>query len=170
AVPRAGAERDAYRKHVAALLALGGTSDAAGAADSVIALEAQLAEGALDEAAAGDPARTDHPMTFTELVELAPAVDWASYFDEARLPRADVNVAEPSLLRQLDRSLKATPVAAWRAYLRFALLEAAAPYLSGPFVAESPARGKLRGEHCAATTEALLGDAVGKLYVERYFP
>src|SRR5262249_243312 len=81
AVPRAGAERDAYRKHVAALLALGGTSDAAGAADSVIALEAQLAEGALDEAAAGDPARTDHPMTFTELVELAPAVDWASYFD-----------------------------------------------------------------------------------------
>src|SRR5262249_13061762 len=100
----------------------------------------------------------------------APALDWAAYFDEAKLPRADVNVAEPRLLRQLDRSLRETPVAVWRSYLRFQLLEAAAPYLSRPFVDEAPAKGQPRAQFCAAATEALLGDAVGKLCVERHFP
>ena len=166
-VPRAAAERDAYRRHVAALLKLGGGAEDSG---DVVALESRLAEGALDAAAAGDGAQTDHPTTFAELVELAPAVDWPAYFDEAGLPRADVNVAEPRLLRQLDRSLRETPVAVWRGELRFQLLDAAAPYLSRPFVEESPVKGKPRAEHCAATAEASLGDAVGKLYVERYFP
>jgi len=166
-VPRAAADRAAYGTHVAALLALAG---AAADADAVVALEAQLAEGALDATAAGDPAQTDHPTTFAQLVELAPAVDWPAYFDGARLPRADVNVAEPRLLRQLDRSLRETPVAVWRSYLRFKLIEAAAPYLSRPFVEESPARGKPRAQLCAETTEALVGDAVGQLYVDRYFP
>jgi putative endopeptidase len=167
-VPRAAEERDAYRKHVAAILALGGAAaDGADAADKVIALETQLAEGALDPTA--DPAQLDHSTTSAQLVELAPAVDWAAYFDEAKLPRADVNVSEPRLLRQLDRSLRETPVAVWRAYLRFQLLEAAGPYLSRLFVEESPAKGKPRGQFCAETTEALLGDEVGRLYVERYF-
>jgi endothelin-converting enzyme/putative endopeptidase len=167
-VPRAAAERDAYRKHVAAILTLAGADGAN--ADDVVALEARLAEGALDAAAAGDPAQTDHPTTFARLIELAPAFDWAAYFDEARLPRGDVNVAEPRLLRQLDAALRDTPVGVWRAYLRYQLLEAAAPYLSRPFVDESPAKGEPRARFCAETTEALLGDAVGRLYVERYFP
>ena len=166
-VPRDAAERDAYRKHVAAILALGG-NDGDADADKVVALEAQLAEGALDPAA--DPAQFDHPTTFAQLVELAPAVDWPAYFDEAKLPRADVNVAEPRLLQQLDAALREGPVAAWRAYLRFQLLEAAAPYLSRAFADASAAKGKPRAQFCAETTESLLGDAVGKLYVERYFP
>ncbi len=164
---RETADRDAHRQHVAALLALAGVADGA---DEVVALEAQLARGAPDPAAAGNPARTDHPTTFAELVGLAPAVDWPAYFDEARLPRADVNVVEPELLRQLDRSLREFSIGAWRAYLRFQLLEAAAPYLSRPFVQDSSAKGKPRVRHCVETTEALLGDAVGRLYVDRYFP
>ena len=168
APPREGAERDAYRRHVATLLALAGPG--ADAADEVVALETRLSEGALDAAAASDPARTDHPTSFAELVALAPAVDWPAYFDEAGLPRAEVNVAEPRLLSQLDRELRETPAAVWRAELRFRLLEAAAPYLPRAFVEESSVRGRTRARHCAETTEALLGDAVGRLYVERYFP
>ena len=172
-VPRAAWERDPFRKHVAALLALGGASDAGGAADKadkVVTLEAELADGALFPEAAGDPAQTDHPTTIPQLVELAPSFDWVAYFDEAQLPRSPVNVAEPRLLRQLDRALRETPVAVWRAYLRFELLEAAAPYLSRAFVEESSARGKPRAQLCTETTEALVGDAVGRLYVERHFP
>ena len=170
AVPPADGDRDAYRRHVATLLALGSTPDPARAADEVVALEARLSDGALDAAAAGDPAQTDHPTTFTELVALAPAVDWPAYFDEAGLAREDVNVAEPRLLRQLDAALRETPPAVWRSCLRFELLETAAPFLSRPFVDASPAKGKPRARHCAETTEALLGDAVGRLYVERHFP
>ena len=85
-VPRAAADRDAYRKHVAALLALGGAAEGADAADEVVALEAQLAEGALDAAAAGDPAQTDHPTTFAQLVELAPAVRLGRVLRRGRPP------------------------------------------------------------------------------------
>ena len=171
-LPQDTHDRDGYRRHVAALLVVGGADapGAANAADRIIALETELSEGALDAASAGDPAQTDHSTTFAQLVELAPSFSWAAYFDEAGLPRADLNVAEPRLLRQLDRSLRETPAAVWRVYLRFQLLEAAAPYLSRPFVDESPVKGKPRGEFCAETTEALVGDAVGKTYVERYFP
>jgi endothelin-converting enzyme/putative endopeptidase len=169
-VPPANQNRDAYQKRVAAVLTLGGSAGGAEAAERVVALEARLAEGALDTAAATDPAKTDHPTTFAELEDLAPAVDWAAYFDEATLPRSDVNVAEPRLLRRLDRALRETPVAVWRDYLRFQLIDSAAPYLSRRFVGESPASGKPRAQHCAETTEALLGDAVGKLYADRYFP
>jgi len=170
-VPHLAEDRDSYRRHVAALLAKSGTAgDSSADAAAVVALEAQLAEGALAAEAAGDPAKTDHPTTFAQLGELAPAFDWAAYFDEAGLPRAELNVAEPPLLRQLDRALRETPVAVWRSYLRFQLLEAAAPYLSRPFVDESAAKGMPRPRYCAETTEALLGDAVGELYVERYFP
>jgi putative endopeptidase len=167
-VPREAADRAAYREHVASVLALGGVANAGADADRVVALEARLADGALDPSAG--PAELDHPTTFAQLAGLAPAVDWAAYFDEAALPRAEVNVAEPRLLRQLDRELRETPVAVWRAYLRFRLLEAAAPNLSRAFVDASPAKGKPRARLCAETTETLLGDAVGRLYVERYFP
>jgi endothelin-converting enzyme/putative endopeptidase len=168
-VPRAAWERDPYRKHVAALLALGGTPDAGATADKVVALEAQLADGALLPAAAGDPAQTDHPTTIPQLVELAPSFDWIAYLDEAELPRSPVNVAEPRLLRQFNRALSETPVPVWRAYLRFQLLEAASPYLSRGFVEESSAKGRPRAQLCTETTEALVGDAVGRLYVERHF-
>jgi endothelin-converting enzyme/putative endopeptidase len=168
-IPSAAADRDAYRRHVAALLARSGAAESTGTAGDVVSLESRLVDGALDTAAAGDPAETDHPTTFAQLCELAPAVDWPAYFDGARLPRSDVNVAEPRLLRQLDRELRETPVTTWRGYLRFQLLEAAAPYLSQAFVDESPAKGKPRAAFCAETTETLLGDVVGKLYVERYF-
>jgi len=167
-LPRADGERGAYREHVAAILRLGGAADAS--AGEVVALEERLSEGALDAAAAGDGAQTDHPTTFAELTELAPSVDWAAYFREGGLPRGEVNVAEPRLLRQLDRELRETPAAVWRADLRYELLDAAAPYLSRAFVDASPAKGKPRAAHCAATAEALLGDAVGKLYAGRYFP
>ncbi len=155
----------ADRAHVAAILALGGGT---AEADAIVALEAALSQGALDPSV--DPAQLDHPTTFTELVALAPSVDWANYLDEAGLGHDAVNVAEPRLLRQLDRALRQTPVAVWRSYLRYRLLDAAAPYLSHAFVEASPARGKARAAHCAETTEALLGDAVGQIYVERHFP
>jgi endothelin-converting enzyme/putative endopeptidase len=169
-VPHDAGGHDAYVKHVAAILAPGGepSGDAAASAESVVALESRLAEGALDPAA--DPAQFDHPTTFAELVALTPSLDWPAYFDEAGLPRADVNVAEPQLLRQLDGALRETPVAVWRAYLRYELLDAAAPYLSRAFVGASPANGKPRARFCAESTEALLPDAVGRLFVERYFP
>lgn len=171
-----------YREHVAKVLTLAGTAEAPAreAADEVVALEARLAEASLPSAAAADPAATAHRMTLAELSRLAPRFDWERYFAEAGLPRIDVNVAEPALLERLSRELEATPVPAWKAYLTFHLLESAAPSLSRPFADESfaftdaylggAAAMKPRAMRCVESTEALLGEPLGRAYAERYFP
>lgn len=168
--------REKYRRHVVRVLELGGVPDAqaGGAADAVIALEKRLAEASLDGAAASDPAATDHRMTFGDLERIAPHVDWKRYFDEANLPRVDLNVSEPNLVKQVDRELAETPIATWKAYLTWHLLESASPWLSKPFVDEHVAfTGKApgpRAARCADSTETLFGEAVGRKYAERYFP
>ena len=175
-------KRERYRAHLARVLRLAGVSDEASqsGAGTVLALETRLAEASLDSAAAADPVATDHVMSFAELDALAPAVGWPAYFDEAKLPREDVAVAEPKLLRQIDKELRETPVDVWKPYLMWHLLESASPWLSSAFVDASldfedrvlgdASERKPRARFCAESTDALLPDAVGRTYVERFFP
>ncbi len=180
--PRFAEIRDKYRQHVARVLALGGMPQKAtlAAADGVIALEKRLAEASLDAKAAADPAATEHRTTFAQLKEMAPHVDWDKYFDEARIPREPVNVTEPKFLQQVDKELKTAPVAAWKTYLRWQLLDAASPWLSRAFAEEAFAfkdktlggatEMKPRAQRCLELTETLLGEPVGRKYADKYFP
>jgi putative endopeptidase len=180
--PAAAELRSKYRQHVARLLALGGMPERAtlAAADGVIALEKRLAEASLDAKTAADPAATEHKTTFAQLAQLAPHIDWDRYFDEARIPRAPINVAEPRFLQQVDKELQTTPVAAWKTYLRWQLLDAASPWLSRAFAEEAFAfkdrtlggatEMQPRAQRCVELTETLLGEPVGRTYADRYFP
>jgi putative endopeptidase len=180
--PRFAEVREKYRAHVASVLALGGmaTVPARKAADEILGLETRLAEARLAPAAATDPAATAHKLTFAQLSQLAARFDWERYFAEAGLPRIDVNVAEPAFVERLNRELEATPVTVWKAYLTWHLLESAAPWLSKPFAGESFAfrdeylggatAVKPRAMRCLESTEALLGEPLGRKYAERSFP
>ncbi len=173
--------RARYRAHMIKVLILGGVPDAkaAQAAEGIIALETRLAEASLDAAAAADLPGTDHKMTFAEVKQLAPHFDWDRYFDEAKLPKIALNVAEPKFLRQLDQELADTPVEVWKNYLKWQLLESASPWLSTPFAEESyqfrdkylssATAMKPRAQICLESTDALFGEALGKKYVERHF-
>jgi putative endopeptidase len=174
--------RGKYRQHVARMLALAGMPEKStlAAADGVIALEKRLAMASLDAETAADPAATEHKTTFTQLKAMAPHVEWDKYFDEARIPRGPVNVAEPKFLQQVDKEFKTTPIAAWKTYLRWHLLNAAAPWLSKAYAEEALAfKDKTlggateltpRGQRCAELTETLLGEPVGRKYAAKYFP
>ena len=180
--PRFEETRATYRAHVAAVLALGGMADAEArrAAYDILALETRLAEASLGPAAAADPAATAHKVSFEELTRLAPRLDWARYFTEAGLPRTDLNVAEPAFLQRLNQEIETTPVAVWKDYLRWHLLESASPWLAKPFADESLAFKdkylagattiKPRAIRCLESTEALLGESLGRAYAERHFP
>jgi putative endopeptidase len=180
--PRFAEAREKYQAHVATILALGGMSDAQAraAALAIVSLEKRLAEASLDSATAADPAATDHMMTFAQLKALAPHFDWEAYFDEARLPKVPVNVAEPKLLQELDKALVETSVATWNAYLKWQLLESASPSLSKRFAQESfnskdrylgkAIERKGRAQTCVESTDALFGDALAQQYVKTYFP
>ena len=182
AEPRFVDARAKYKMHIVNVLKLAGMADtpASNAADNIFALEKRLAEASLASATAGDQVTTDHKMSFAELKKLASHFDWELYFTEAKLPRADLNVAEPKFVEQLDRLLQETPVTTWQAYFKWHLLDSASPWLSSPFVEESfnfreqylgkATTMKPRRERCAESVDALLGEALGKKYVEKYFP
>jgi endothelin-converting enzyme/putative endopeptidase len=179
AEPRFAEARERYRAHVASVLALAGIPQAPArkAAEEILALETRLAEASLAPAAAADPAATVHKLTFAQL---ATRFDWERYFAEAGLPRTDLNVAEPAYLQRLDLELDATPVAVWKAYLTWHLLESASPWLAKPLADESfgfkdkylggAPEMKPRAVRCLESTEALLGEPLGRKYAERYFP
>jgi putative endopeptidase len=180
--PRYADARAGYRLHMVKVLTLGGMPErqADMAAADIFALEKRLAAAALDSATAADPAATDHKMSFAQLRQLTPHIDWDGYFSEAKLPRNDLSVAEPRFMAQLDQELKDTPVATWMVYLKWQLLDSASPWLSKPFAAESFSfrdqylakadHTKPRAQRCVESTDSLFGEALGKKYVQAYFP
>jgi putative endopeptidase len=174
--------RDKYVAHVASMFRLAGGTESAASADAaaVVRLETRLAEASLDNVALRDPASTDHKMSFSELQRLAPSFNWAAYYKQAGLAPFALNVAEPKFLQAFSRELTAEPVAQWRVYLKWHLLNSAAPSLSSDFVREDFAFNeaylngatemKPRWKRCVEMTDSLLGEALGKKYVERFFP
>ena len=180
--PRFAEARARFIAHIAKILVLGGVPQAEASAASVeiLALEKRLAEAALDSATAADLAATYHKTSFAELKLLAPHIDWDSYFGEAKLPKTDLSVSEPRYLVQLEREFKETPVATWKAYLKWQLLDAAAPSLSRAFVEESfdfrdkylggAGALKPRSQRCVESTDATLSDPLARKFVQAYFP
>jgi endothelin-converting enzyme/putative endopeptidase len=182
AEPRFQEARGKYREHVAGVFGLVGASSAQAkaAAESVFGQEKALAEASLDNVALRDPRATDHMTSFAALQQLAPRFDWAAYFDSARIPRVDLNVGEPRFLQELDRQLAELPLADWKIYLKWQLLRAASPSLSAPFAEESfrfydaylggAQEMRPRWKRCVESTDRLLGEALGRKYVEKHFP
>jgi putative endopeptidase len=175
--------REKYVEHVTAMFKLAGWDQktSAAAAQTVMTMETKLAEASLDNVALRDPAATDHNTTFAQLQAMAPHIDWAAYFEHKRIPQdVDMNVDQPRFMQELDRQMQQTPLAEWKVYLKWHLLNSAAGSLSAPFEDENFAfegkylggatENKPRWKRCAEMSDQLLGDALGRKYVEKYFP
>ena len=174
--------REKYQVHVANMFKLAGYDDARAkaAANTVFQIETKLAGASLDNVALRDPQATDHKVKFEELQKMTPAVDWKTYFQAARLSTADLNVDQPKFMEEVNRQFRETSLADWKTYLKWQLLHTAASALSSAFVEEDfnfyhrilsgQQELKPRWKRCVELTDALLGEALGKKYVEKYFP
>src|SRR6266851_4606628 len=175
--------RDKYVEHISAMFKLAGWDQkkSAAAAQTIMVMETKLAEASLDNVALRDPTATDHNTTFAQLQAMAPHINWAEYFKHKQLPAdVDMNVDQPKFMQELDRQMQQTPLADWKVYLEWHLLNSTANSLSAPFVEEDFAfNGKYlsgtkemkpRWKRCVESTDNLLGEALGKKYVEKYFP
>src|SRR5439155_11443069 len=172
--------RDEYLKHVARTFQLlGDTQDrAASEAQTVLSLETKLAENSVTRVQRRNPQANYHPMTKSELITLTPDFDWTLYFRTINLTEVGkVNVGQPDFFKAADKLLKSTPVEDWRTYLRWHFVNAASSTLSSKFVEENfNFNGKylqgtqeilLRWRRCVASTDRVLGEALGQLYVEK---
>ena len=174
--------RDRYKEHVAALLQLLGDDGAAAKSTAalVMDIETTLARASLTRVERRDPYNVFHRMKVAELNKLAPSFDWKTYLAGAGLPRTEVlNVSQPKFVHALGAELKKRPLADWKRYLRWHLVNSQARYLSKPFADEDFAFNSkfIRGtevqaprwKRCVRWVDRDLGEALGQVFVEKNF-
>ena len=180
--PKSQEIRRQYLAHVAAMLQLLGDSpDAARAgADTVMAIETDLAKATLTRVEKRDPYKQFHKYTRAQLFALTPTFSWDNYWKGLGLTApANLNVTEPEFYKQVEYQLKTRGIPDWRTYLRWHLVHSAAPYLSRPFVEANfnfysktlrgVAEMRPRWKRCVSYVDRDLGEALGQVFVEKTF-
>ena len=174
------AARTGYKKYVAALLAQAGIKDADAKAAAIYALEEKIAAVHWTRVQNRDPIKTYNKTATADLAKLAPGVDWKAWLAGVGLDKVSaVNVVQPTAITGIAKLVDSEPVAVWKDYLAFHTLNNAAPYLSKAFVElkfdmygktlSGIPQLKERWKRGVDQVTGALGEAVGKLYVEKYF-
>lgn len=178
--------RDAYKKYLATMLSLAGIADAQSRADAVYAVEAKIAEAQWPNEDTRDVDKIYNPMSVSQLEQLAPQFPWRAFLDgagvSAQSPKGErqLIVAEKSAFPKLAAIFAATPVSVWRDYLTAQYLHEVAPYLPKKIddanfafngtVVQGNTQQLDRATRGVHLIDANLGEALGKLYVAKYFP
>jgi len=174
--------RRQYLEHVANMLRLSGESQATAGrtAEGIMGLETALANASMTREAQRDPEAIYHLTTTADLKRATPGFAWTSYLSTHGLAGVqEVNVAQPQFISAVDSLLASTPLAHWKAYLRWTLIANTAPALSSPFVKESfrfnstvlrgVAEMRPRWKRCLALTDQAVGEILGQAYVRKNF-
>jgi predicted metalloendopeptidase len=174
--------RAQYEKHIETMLRLAGGKNAANDARDILALETALAAVQWTKVENRDPVRTYNKVELANLAALAPGYDWHSYLADAGVAGkiSYLVIRQPSYITRFNEIVQHTPLAAWKAYFRWHLLSDSAPYLSRRFVdADFEFYGTaLRGieqneprwKRAIGLVDHSIGEALGRMYVARYFP
>jgi len=180
--PRSTELRDEYVAYVQQMLVLAGepAEKAKSDAGAIMRIETNLAKASLTRVERRDPHKTYHPMTLAELSQIAPAIEWQNYFRVQGAPNvAKLNVSQPEFMKAVQAELTNEPLDDLKAYLRFHLISATAPYLAHNIeqvnfdfysktlrgVAVEPPRWKT----CVRAVDRNLGEALGQEFVARTF-
>jgi putative endopeptidase len=176
------AVRDGYRTYIAAMFALVGVApaDAERRAAAVYALEEKIAQTHWTRVQNRDPQRTYNKLTIAELATLASGIDWKPWLAAVGLAgQARINVLQPPAIAAISQLVKTEPLAVWKDYLVLRLVSDAAPYLPKRFVdTQFEMFGKTlsgaeqlqaRWKRGVSDTTDALGEAIGQIYVARYF-
>jgi predicted metalloendopeptidase len=176
------AVRDKYLVHVETMLRMAGDKDAPRSAAQILSLETAIADKQWTRIESRDPIKTYNKVALADLPQLMPGFDWTTYIEDSRLGgRTDYAiVSQPTYLTALGKLIADTPIEAWRNYFKWRVLSEAAPYLSKEFVDERFAftgtvlrdipENEPRWKRGVGLLDDSMGEALGKLYVHKYFP
>jgi len=172
-----------YVAHIAKMFALAGDSQEKADAEAQTAMnfETTLANASMSRVQMRDPHAVWHRMTLPQLEGLAPSFPWEGYFRERNAPQfSAINVAQPDFFKEANRLLTQAPLDQWKSYLRWHVIHASANELSEGFVQENfnffgaklsgSKQIQPRWKRCVQSVNRNLGEALGQVYVEKYFP
>jgi putative endopeptidase len=172
-----------YEKHLVKVFELYGldAENAKNAAKSVINIETQLAAASSTRLELRDPVKNYNKMPLSELQKISPKFDWNTYFAELGIANPEeINVGQPKFYTTVSKLIETTSIDNWKLFLKWKVIKDASPYLNEAFVNQNfEFYGKVlsgsqeiqdRWKRVLNTTSASLGEAVGKIYAEKYFP
>ena len=175
--------RDSYRNYIQKIFTLSGYSaeSAAQAAATVLKVETEIAKAAFTREELRDPQAGYNVMTIDELKKQFGGLDWDIYFNTVGLDSLKkINIGQPRTLKAVNNLLKTLNEQEIRDYLAFNCIDGAAPYLSDDFVNahfdfySKTLSGKEqiepRWKRALDVPNSLLSEAVGEMYVAKYFP
>jgi len=180
------ATRDAYKKYLATMLDMAGVANPDKRADAVYDLELAMAKVEWPNAERRDATKTYNPMSVSQLEAFAPGFPWRAYLSAAQVPfssphgERQVVIAEKTAFPQLAKIFASTPVDVWRDYLTLRYLHAFSAYLPRTFdladfafygtVLQGNPQQLPRDKRATHLLDGEMGEALGKLYVAKYFP
>ncbi len=179
--PKMADARKSLLEYATQMFTLAGQNaqQAADSAQTILRAETALAKASMDRTARRDPKNRDHKMTRDEAVGLAPDFYLKRYFAAVGAPDfSSLNVANPDFFKQVNSVLESESLDALRTYVRWHLMDQAAPWLSKAFVDANfkmqraltgQSEIKPRWKRCVSATDDALGEALGQRYVEQNF-
>lgn len=174
--------REAYKAFVVKLLTLAGYSESKAAAmrDHVLDIETELANAAMSRTELRDIASKYNIRTLAQVEEACPSIDWKQYLSSYYLPVVDnMCVMQLKSLDKVNELLVTKDLQTVKDYLIFHLVNAASDYLGDDFrkanfemsrVITGAEEDKPRWKRALSVPDGMLGEALGQLYVEKYFP
>jgi putative endopeptidase len=177
--------RDAYRAHLERMLGMAGMTEPAARAARVFELETAIAAQHWDKVRCRDSVATYNPMTWSAAAALAGEgaallQTWLAAMDVPPGSFAEVVVRQPSFLEGVIPLLDDERLAAWCDWLRWQVIRASSPYLHAEVVAANfdfygktltgTPELRARWKRGVAVVEGAMGEAIGRVYVERHFP
>ena len=173
---------EAYKQYLKKLFTLTGADEATAEkkTQAVIAIETEIAKASYDKVKQRDIDANYHKMTYTQLISDFPGIDWGNVFLASGFPAFDyVDVGQPEPIHAVERILAETPLDDLKTYAEAKVISGATSKLSDDFRKASFELRKAMGgskqdqprwKRAVAVVSDRLGEAIGKMYVERYFP
>jgi putative endopeptidase len=179
--PQMAELRRAYQAYIAKVMGLAGLDDPAGRAARVMALETKIATAHATLEQSQDAHKANNPWTRADFQAKAPGIDWAAYWTAAGLPnQREFIVWHPEPVAKLAALVATEPLADWRDWLRFHRVNEVAAVLPRTFdegyfdfygrTLQGTTAPRPRDKRAISAVNGALGDAVGRIYAERYFP
>ncbi|WP_395075049.1 M13 family metallopeptidase [Flavobacterium sp.] len=176
-------KREKYVLHVAKMLTFIGENkiEAKKNAEKILALEIAMAKPRLDRVERRDRRKTYNPMTVTDLQKLTPSVNWTNYIQGVGISKIDtIIVSQPKYMVALEEIYKNTNVNDLKAYMRWTLLNKSTGVLTSEIetanwefyskTLQGAIKQRPREERALQVVNGTVGEALGKLYVEKKFP
>ncbi len=181
--PRSKDLREKYLVYIEKMFKLLGDDEAAAkkAAQTIMSLETRLAKASMTRLEQRDPHKTYNKITTKGLMELSPSFNWNRYFVAQGVgDPGEINLNQPLFISEVSAVIKDIPVEVWKLYFRWELINSTASYLSDDFVntkfdfygraMSGTEKMRPRWKRVLGVTSDALSEAIGQLYVAKYFP